>query len=31
MRADMSTTFRIVDGKVVLDRIDLTTDGSKSN
>ena len=30
MRADMSTTFRIVDGKVVLDRIDLTTDGSKS-
>ena len=30
MRTDMSTTFRIVDGKVVLDRIDLTTDGSKS-
>ena len=30
MRADMSTTFRIVDGKVVLDQIDLSTDGSKS-
>ena len=30
MRADLSTTFRIVDGKVVLDRIDLTTDGSRS-
>jgi hypothetical protein len=30
MRADMSTTFRIVDGKVVLDRIDLLTDGARS-
>ena len=30
MRADMSTTFRIVDGKVVLDRIDLTTDGAQT-
>jgi len=30
MRADMRTTFRIADGKVVLDRIDLTTDGAKS-
>jgi len=30
MRADMSTTFRIVGGKVVLDRIDLTTDGAQS-
>ena len=30
MRADMSTAFRIVDGKVVLDRIDLTTDGAQS-
>jgi hypothetical protein len=30
MRADMSTTFHIVDGKVVLDRIDLRTDGSRS-
>ena len=30
MRADMSTTFRIIDGKVVLDRIDLTTDGAQS-
>ncbi|MBI2829103.1 MAG: translocation/assembly module TamB domain-containing protein [Acidobacteria bacterium] len=30
MRADMSTTFRIVGGKVVLDRIDLTTDGAES-
>ncbi|MBI4887985.1 MAG: translocation/assembly module TamB domain-containing protein [Acidobacteria bacterium] len=30
MRADMSTTFRIVGGKIVLDRIDLTTDGSRS-
>lgn len=28
MRADMSTTFRIVDGKVVLDRINLVTDGA---
>ena len=30
MRADMSTAFRIVDGKVVLDRIDLNTDGAQS-
>ncbi len=30
MRADMQTTFRIVGGKVVLDRIDLKTDGAES-
>ena len=30
MRADMSTTFKIDGGKVLLDRIDLTTDGAKS-
>ena len=30
MRADMSTTFRIVGSNVVLDRIDLTTDGAQS-
>ena len=30
MRADMSTTFRIVDGKIVLDRIDLRTDGAQT-
>jgi hypothetical protein len=30
MRADMSTTFRIVGGTMVLDRIDLTTDGAQS-
>ena len=30
MRADMSTTFRIVGGTLVLDRIDLTTDGAQS-
>ena len=30
MRADMRTIFRIVDGKVVLERIDLTTDGARS-
>ena len=30
MRADMSAAFRIVDGKIVLDRIDLTTDGAQS-
>jgi hypothetical protein len=30
MRADMRTTFRIVGGRVVLDRIDLTTDGAQS-
>ena len=31
MSADMSTTFTIDGGKVVLDRIDLTTDGAKSD
>ena len=30
MRADMRTTFRIVDGKVQLNRIDLLTDGAES-
>ncbi len=30
MRADMSTTFRIVDGKIELDRIDLKTDGART-
>ena len=30
MRADMSTTFRIVDGHILLDRIDLITDGARS-
>ena len=30
MRADMSTTFRIVDGKILLDRIDLQTDGAQT-
>ena len=30
MRADMNTTFRIVGGSVVLDRINLTTDGARS-
>jgi hypothetical protein len=30
MRADMRTAFRIVDGKVVLNRIDLLTDGAES-
>jgi hypothetical protein len=30
MRADMSSTFKIEDGKVVFDRIDLITDGAKS-
>jgi hypothetical protein len=30
MRADMHTTFRIVDGKILLNRIDLTTDGAES-
>jgi len=30
MRADMQTTFRIIGGKVVLDRIDLKTDGAES-
>jgi hypothetical protein len=28
MRADMSTNFRIVDGKILLDRISLKTDGA---
>jgi hypothetical protein len=31
MRADMATTFTIDGSKVVLDRIDLTTDGAKSD
>ena len=30
MSADMSTIFRIVDGKLMLDRIDLVTDGAQS-
>jgi hypothetical protein len=30
MRADMSTTFRIIDGHILLDRIDLVTDGARS-
>jgi hypothetical protein len=30
MRADMQTSFRIVGGKVVLDRINLITDGAES-
>jgi hypothetical protein len=30
MRADMRTSFRVVNGKIVLDRIDLTTDGAES-
>ncbi len=30
MSADMSTIFRIVDGKLMMDRIDLLTDGAKS-
>jgi hypothetical protein len=30
MAADMSTSFRIVDGKILLDSIDLTTDGATS-
>jgi hypothetical protein len=30
MNADMRTSFRIVDGKIVLDRIELTTDGAQS-
>jgi hypothetical protein len=30
MRADLNTSFRIVDGKVVLDRIDLVSDGARS-
>jgi hypothetical protein len=31
MRADMRTSFRVVDGKIVLDRIDLETDGAASD
>jgi len=30
MRADMSTTFRIIDGKIVLDRIELVSDGAQT-
>ncbi len=30
MRADMSTNFRIVNGYIILDRIDLVTDGAKT-
>ena len=30
MRADMSTSFRIVDGQILLDRIDLVTDGART-
>ena len=30
MRADFETSFRIVDGEIVLDRIDLVTDGAVS-
>ena len=30
MRADMATSFHIVDGKIVLDRIDLRTDGAQT-
>ncbi len=30
MRADLTTFFRVVDGKVVLDTIDLKTDGAES-
>jgi hypothetical protein len=30
MGADLTTSFRIVDGKVVLDKIDLTSDGAHS-
>ena len=30
MRADLTTSFRIVDGQIVLDRIDLDTDGASS-
>lgn len=30
MRADMSTTFRISEGKILLDRINLQTDGAQS-
>ena len=30
MRADMSTNFRIVNGQIILDRINLETDGAKT-
>ncbi len=30
MRADMQTNFRIADGKILMDRIDLQTDGARS-
>jgi hypothetical protein len=30
MSADLATNFRVEDGKIVLDRIDLTTDGAQS-
>jgi len=30
MRTDMSTTFRIANGQILLDRIDLVTDGAKT-
>ncbi len=30
MRADLSTSFRIVDGKILLDPIDLVTDGART-
>jgi hypothetical protein len=30
MRADMTTRFRIIDGKILLDRISLDTDGAQS-
>ena len=30
MRADLSTNFRIVDGQILLDRIDLKTDGAQT-
>ncbi len=30
MRADLSTVFRVVDGKILLDRIDLQSDGAHS-
>ena len=30
MRADLRTTFKVEDGKVLMDRIDLTTDGAES-
>jgi hypothetical protein len=30
MRTDLATTFRVVDGTIVLDKIDLQTDGARS-